>query len=149
MSHSKCFWHHSGADIVGSDDGGFDYADMYLTLGLAALSSLWFAIFIWFFNIYRMVTSSPIAASTAISQGIKRFIYRATRAFLMVNVIMIPSLIIDVLVKGVKYRSAKGVTGFGIIGGGVACEQPYRHRGEADGSSVILCLSVHLLIDDD
>lgn len=67
-----------------------------------------------------MFTSPPIPPSLSLLQGIKRFIYRAGRAFMMVNVIMTPSLIIDILVKGVKFRNAKKVDGFAAIGGGVA-----------------------------
>jgi hypothetical protein len=97
---------------------------MFLTLGLASLASLWFALYIWLFNLMRMFTKPPIPQSTAAIQGMKRFIYRSSRAFLMVNVIMIPSLIIDVLVKGINYRKTKSVTGLSFVGGGAACESP-------------------------
>ena len=95
---------------------------MFLTLGVATLTALWFSIFIILGNIYRFIRSRPPVEGGNIWDQMARFGYRAPRALSVVNVVLIPSLMVDVVVKGISYRSAKNITGFNIIGGGIACE---------------------------
>lgn len=113
-------WMGGGGTADSSDSSAFSLTDMFLTLGLAALSALWLAIYILLFTAIRIFTNTPDNASDKPLDGFKRYIYRATRVFLVVNVVMIPSLIIDVVVKANSYRGNEGLTS--VVGAGVVRE---------------------------
>ena len=50
----------------------------------------------------------------------KRFCYRLTRALLVVNTVLVPSLILDVVVKANQFRGGAGLVE--VVGGGLARE---------------------------
>ena len=109
-----------GGTADSGDTSAFSLPDMFLTLGLAALSALWFAIYILLFTAVRIFTKTQDNASDKPLDGFKRYLYRATRVFLVVNVVLVPSLIIDVVVKANAYRGSEGLTS--VVGAGVVRE---------------------------
>lgn len=92
---------------------------MFLTTGLAALTALWFSIYILLSTTFRLWANTPPLSETWVD-GIKRFAYRLSRALLVVNTVLVPSLILDVVVKANEFRGGEGL--ISVIGGGLACE---------------------------
>jgi len=109
----------SSAGTVPPSGGPFDLVGMFLTTGLAALSALWFSIYILLSTTFRLWANTPPLGGTWVD-GIKRFVYRLSRALLVVNTVLVPSLILDVVVKANEFRGAEGL--ISVIGGGLACE---------------------------
>lgn len=138
-------WMGGGGTADSSDSSAFSLPDIFLTLGLAALSALWLAIYVLLFTAFRIFTKTPDNASDKPLDGFKRYVYRATRVFLVVNVILVPSLLIDVIVKANSYRGSEGLTS--VVGAGVVreCTMIPGH-GRAD-SSDRLCIPVHIALD--
>lgn len=99
--------------------GTFDLSGMFLTTGLAALTALWFSIYILIATLVRFWAYKPPSGELK-QDSVKRFCYRLTRALLVVNVVLLPSLILDVVVKANQFRGNEGLVQ--VVGGGVARE---------------------------
>ena len=96
---------------------------MYLTTGLASLAAFWLILYTFLFTLVRIWWSTPPdPKSTEFRHGLRRFLYRVSRAFLVVNSVLIPAVVLDCILKGISYRSDKKLTGTNGIGPGIARE---------------------------
>ena len=109
-------------------DGDFDYANFYLTTGLATLVAFWLSLYTFLLTLGRLLLKPPRprdedGGGTGFWDGIKRFSYRVVRPFLLVNCILIVAVLFDVVVKSSSYKSATQAEGL-VIGTGVGRECP-------------------------
>ena len=109
---------------------------MFLTTGIASLAALWLLIYTLIFSVIRFILykDPPDPDAPGLRQVLKRFAYRGGRLMLLVNSILLGSVMLDCIIKGLEYRSGKGLTGSDGVGPGIACESAGPNPPSADAA---------------
>lgn len=106
-------------------EGGLDLPSMFLTTGLAALAAFLISTYILLFTILRLIfyARPPDPSAAGFRNWFKRFIYRVTRALLVLNCVLIAAVVMDCVFKLLDYKREKSLVGLTAgIGPGVGSE---------------------------